>query len=158
MIFKNESTAGELDGFLDRGSRMEGELRFRSSFRVDGHFVGDVESDGHLIVGERGKLEGEIRVGRLLVSGVVEGLLEAGQQVHLAPTARVLGEIRTPSVIIEDGATFDGRCTMTGDKKKSAAPAKPDHETPKSSAAKGSGSGPQGILPVPAAGEGGKAG
>lgn len=155
MIFKNEASAGELDGFLDRGSRMEGELRFRSSFRIDGHYVGDVASDGHLIVGERGKVEGEIRVGRLLVSGVVEGLLEGSQQVHLAPSARVLGEIRTPSLIIEDGATFDGRCSMVSGEAK---PAKREESeaAKKPTQAGGSGtSGPQGILPVPSAGEGG---
>ena len=152
MIFKNDSSAGELDGFLDRGSRMEGELKFRSSFRVDGHFVGDVNSDGSLIVGEKGKIEGEIRVGRLLVSGVVEGLLQGAEQVHLAPSARVLGEIRTPSLVIEDGAKFDGRCVMSGAEEGK----KP--ETTKSIASKPGAAGPQGILPRPTAGEGGKAG
>lgn len=144
MIFKNDSSTGELDGFLDRGSRMDGHLRFRSSFRIDGHFIGDVESDGSLIIGERGKLEGEIRVGRLLVSGVVEGLLEAADQVHLAPSARVLGEIRTRSLIIEDEATFDGRCVMAPNEEKG--------EPKKDGAA---GSGPRGILPPSAAAESG---
>lgn len=155
MIFKNDSTPSELDGFLDRGSRMEGDLRFRSSFRIDGHFVGDVESDGHLIVGDGGKVEGEVRVGRILVSGTVEGLLEGAERVQLAPSARVLGEIRTPSLVIEDGASFDGRCSMTtSEEKKSSARSSSASSSKESSGS----SGPQGILPVPSRKEGGKAG
>ncbi len=51
MIFKSEGKQGDLNGFLDGGSHLQGELRFEASFRVDGKLTGLVESQGDLIVG-----------------------------------------------------------------------------------------------------------
>ena len=51
MSRKSEAV-GELNGFLDGGSRIEGELHFKDTFRVDGSLVGKVSSQGDLIVGK----------------------------------------------------------------------------------------------------------
>ena len=58
MIFKSEGKQSDLNGFLDSGSHVQGELRFQTSFRVDGTFNGSVVSDGDLIVGDGGEVEG----------------------------------------------------------------------------------------------------
>ena len=63
MIFKSDGKQSDLNGFLDNGSHLQGELRFEASFRVDGKLTGTVESEGDLIVGESGEVEGEVRVG-----------------------------------------------------------------------------------------------
>ena len=55
MIFKSEGKQSDLNGFLDSGSHLEGELRFDASFRVDGKLTGRVDSEGDLIVGESGE-------------------------------------------------------------------------------------------------------
>lgn len=112
MIFKSDESTGELNGFLDSGSRMEGDLHFDNSFRIDGKFDGKVHSDGNLIVGEGGEVEGEIEVGQIFISGNVRGTIRAKRQVHLAPGGRVFADLETPSLIIEDRAIFHGHCTM----------------------------------------------
>jgi cytoskeletal protein CcmA (bactofilin family) len=117
MIFKSDPNASELNGFLDRGSRLDGELHFENSFRIDGKLTGKVTSEGGLIVGESGEVDGEIVVGRALVSGTVRGRVRAAQRIQLAPTARVFAELHTPTLIIEEGALFDGRCLMTREDK-----------------------------------------
>lgn len=112
MFSKGGDQHPDLNGFLDRGSRMQGELRFDASFRVDGRFQGKVRSAGRLVVGEGGVVDAEVQVGHLLVSGEVRGTVQAAQQIHIAPGGRLLADIRTPSLVIEDGAHFDGRCSM----------------------------------------------
>ena len=114
--------SGELNGFLDAGSELRGELRFEDTFRIDGRFTGTVVSDGDLIVGQRGVVDGEVRVARVFVSGTVKGRLTATKRVEISAQGRVFSTIETPSLVIEDGAVFNGQCAMT---KLHAAPALP---------------------------------
>jgi cytoskeletal protein CcmA (bactofilin family) len=116
-VFTKTEDQRDLNGFLDRGSRMQGDLTFEASFRVDGNFQGSVRSSGRLVVGEGGEVEGEIHVGHLLVTGEVRGSVEAGEQIHIAPGGRLLADITTPSLRIEDGAVFEGKCVMQREKK-----------------------------------------
>ena len=74
--------------------------------------TGKIQSAGDLVVGERGEVDGEIHVGRLFVSGSVKGSAEATSRVELTAGCRVTASIKAPSLIIEDGAFFEGRCSM----------------------------------------------
>ena len=112
MMFKGSGAAGDLNGFLDAGSHMTGELRFEDTFRIDGRFTGKVFSSGDLIVGERGEVEGEIEVSRVHVSGTVRGALRAPERLDVAATGKILADISTPKLTIEEGAHFEGRCSM----------------------------------------------
>jgi cytoskeletal protein CcmA (bactofilin family) len=112
MIWKSDSGDGELNGFLDRGSRLEGDLKFENSFRVDGHLAGTVSSDGKLIVGDDGEVDGDIVVRQVLVSGTLRGRVRASGRIHLMPSARVHADLETVSLVIDEGAMFEGRCTM----------------------------------------------
>lgn len=108
---------GDLNGFLDAGSHMEGELRFDDTFRIDGRITGRIVSEGELIVGERGEIEGEVEVRRIYVSGIVRGKLDAGEYLEITPTGRVFADLETPNLKIEEGAVFEGRCSMKGEEK-----------------------------------------
>jgi cytoskeletal protein CcmA (bactofilin family) len=113
MMFKSEGKPSDLNGFLDSGSHVHGELRFQTSFRVDGKLEGTVVSDGDLIVGDGGEVEGDLRVGQIVVSGTVRGTIRASRRVHLSASGKVFADVDTPSLVIEDGAVFEGRCSMT---------------------------------------------
>jgi cytoskeletal protein CcmA (bactofilin family) len=113
MIFKSDGKQSDLNGFLDNGSHVHGELRFQTSFRVDGKFNGSVVSEGDLIVGDGGEVEGDLHVGQIVISGTVRGTIRASRRVHLSASGKVFADVDTPSLIIEDGATFEGRCSMT---------------------------------------------
>jgi cytoskeletal protein CcmA (bactofilin family) len=121
MRFKADATGGELNGFVDRGSHLKGELRFENSFRVEGKVEGTVSSHGHLIVGEGGEVSGEIRAGEVFIAGTVHGTIHAEKKVQIAPGGRVTADLFTPGLVIENGAIFEGKCTM-----KSALPTSPD--------------------------------
>ena len=113
MNFRGKSSSpGDLSGFLDVGSHFEGELRFDHSFRVDGKVIGSVLSDGDLVVGEKGEIDGEIRVGRLFVSGLVKGEVFAAQRLSIHPRGRVEGTVHARALIIEEGGILEGQSTM----------------------------------------------
>ncbi|MBP9143915.1 MAG: polymer-forming cytoskeletal protein [Thermoanaerobaculia bacterium] len=112
MNFRGKSSPGDLSGFLDVGSHFEGELKFEQSFRVDGKVVGKVVSDGDLVVGERGEIDGEIRVGRLFVSGLVKGEVFASRRLSIHPHGRVEGTVHAKALIIEEGGILEGRSSM----------------------------------------------
>ena len=122
-MFKSDGSASDLDGFLDAGSHLDGELRFRSHFRVDGKVTGRIVSDGGLVVGEKGEVEGEIQVGKIMISGKVHGTITAQEQVAIVPGGEVYGDIETPSFVIQDGGRFEGQCSMSA--KRGSAPPRP---------------------------------
>lgn len=112
MMFKTDGERGDLNGFLDAGSHIEGDLHFEDTFRVDGRLSGRVVSKGDLVVGEQGQVDGEIHVGRLFISGTVKGSVVAAQRVEITARGKVHADLETPSLLIEDGAFFEGRCSM----------------------------------------------
>ena len=112
MIFKSDEAGGDLNGFLDSGSHIQGELSFENTFRVDGKITGTVRSKGDLVVGEGGVIDGEIEAGRIYVSGTVKGQVKARERVEIGISGRVEADLTTPALVIEDGAFFQGRCSM----------------------------------------------
>jgi cytoskeletal protein CcmA (bactofilin family) len=116
-----ERRQGDLNGFLDRGSHLHGNLQFDTHFRVHGKLTGQVSTTGELIIGEGGEVEGELRVGQIVVSGVVRGTIHASGRVQITATGKVFADVETPSLVVEDGAFFAGRCAMDKEPAKAAA-------------------------------------
>jgi cytoskeletal protein CcmA (bactofilin family) len=104
--------AESLNGFVDSGCTIRGELEFSSYFRVDGRVEGSVRSRSELVVGEGGVVEGEIEVARCVVGGEVRGTIRAAEQVLLHAGAKVWADIHTPALVMEDGAFLEGSVTM----------------------------------------------
>ena len=104
--------AETLNGFVDSGCTLKGELEFSNSFRVDGRVEGIIRSRAELVVGEDGTVEGEIDVARCLIGGQVKGIVKASEKVVLHASARVWGEIHAPAVVMEDGAFLEGKVDM----------------------------------------------
>lgn len=113
MMFKAGGTSGDLNGFLDTGSHMKGELRFDDTFRVDGKLSGKVISEGELIVGESGEIDGEIDVQTVYVSGRVNGSIRATGKIEISASGHVSADVETVSFLVEHGAFFEGRCAMS---------------------------------------------
>jgi cytoskeletal protein CcmA (bactofilin family) len=101
-----------LNGFVDSGCTIRGELEFKTYFRVDGRVEGKVRSQAELVVGEGGVVEGEIEVARCVIGGEVRGTIRAGEQVTLHATAKVWADILAPALVMEDGAFLEGSVSM----------------------------------------------
>lgn len=104
---------GKLSGFVGHGTSLTGDTSFQIMLRVDGHLTGTVTSDGGtLIVGNNGQLDANVSVGVAQINGTINGDVAATERIQLGRTARVVGNIATPKLVIEDGAIFEGGCTM----------------------------------------------
>ncbi len=104
--------SGDLNGFLDKGSAFRGELEFEDTLRVDGRFNGKITSKNELIVGETAHVEGEVHVGRIAISGTIEGTLVADEKIEIHRTGKVYGKVQTPTLIVEEGAILQGEISM----------------------------------------------
>lgn len=105
---------GSLSGFVGSGTVITGEASFKSMLRVDGRFSGDINSTGGtLIVGSGGQVDANIDVAVATIHGIVNGDIVASDRVELGRAAKLTGNIQTPSLVIEQGAVFEGSCKMT---------------------------------------------
>ena len=104
--------AESLNGFVDTGCTIRGELEFSSYFRVDGRVEGTVRSRSELVVGDGGVVEGEVEVARCIVGGEIHGTIRASEQVLLHAGAKVWADIHTPALVMEDGAFLEGSVSM----------------------------------------------
>src|SRR5436305_11843324 len=108
---------GSLSGFVGSGTVITGEASFKSMLRVDGRFSGRITSTGGaLIVGAGGQVDANIEVAVATIHGIVNGDIISSERVELGRAAKLTGNIQTPSLIIEQGATFEGSCKMTQQK------------------------------------------
>lgn len=104
---------GRLSGYVGTGTTLTGETNFQAMLRVDGHLTGRVISDnGTLVVGSGGQVDADVLVSAATIGGTVNGDIVATEKVELGRTARVIGNIQTPRLMIEDGAIFEGSCSM----------------------------------------------
>src|SRR5215831_10366408 len=105
---------GSLSGFVGSGTVITGESSFKSMLRVDGRFSGRINSTGGtLIVGSGGQVDANIEVSVATIHGIVNGDIIASDRVELGRAAKLTGNIQTPSLVIEQGAVFEGSCKMT---------------------------------------------
>lgn len=105
---------------IDQGCELEGRLTFAGTLVLNGKFRGEVCSADTLLVGETAEVEAQIRVGTAIISGQVTGNITARERVELRGGARILGDIVTPVLVLEEGVLFDGRCQMRGEEARTA--------------------------------------
>jgi len=96
------------------GTVIEGTFSSESNIRVDGTVTGTINTKGRLVVGPKGKIEGDVLCNNAEVEGVIEGKIKVNELLALRATARILGDIHTGKLAIEPGATFTGTCSMGG--------------------------------------------
>jgi len=104
---------GELQALLGRGTRFEGLLTFEGRVRVDGILLGQIKSDGLLVLGDGSNVDATIEVGTLIVrGGTLRGSVVARELIEIHEGAKVHADITAPEIDIAKGSLFDGRCSM----------------------------------------------
>lgn len=106
---------GEIKAFLGEGTDFKGILTFEGTVRVDGKLEGEVYTKDTLIVGESAVVNAEINVNTIVISGVVRGNINATGKIEVHRPGKLFGNVKTPSLYIEEGVIFEGNCTMAFD-------------------------------------------
>lgn len=102
----------KLRTLVGEDAELGGNLSAKSSARVDGHIDGDVTVEGMLIVGATGRISGNVSAGSVLIGGEVLGNVNASEKAELTASARVLGDIKTAVIVIDEHAVFQGKVDM----------------------------------------------
>ena len=88
---------------------VKGEIHSREDLYIDGEIQGTVElMESKLTIGPNGKIQASIRAREVVVFGAVQGNVEAFEKIDIRKDAKLVGDIRTARIVIEDGAYFKG--------------------------------------------------
>jgi cytoskeletal protein CcmA (bactofilin family) len=109
---KENSNASQTSNRILSGTSLEGEVKSDGDFRVDGSIDGTIEISGKLVVGEQGKVKGEVKCGSANISGRLEGTLHVEELLSLEESAHLHGDVYTGKISILPGAEFTGSCNM----------------------------------------------
>jgi cytoskeletal protein CcmA (bactofilin family) len=117
MSFLKKERAVAADGMvtvIGPEAFLQGVLTAKGSLRIDGKLEGSITDGQTVVVGQGGAVRGDIAAETVVVGGTVTGNITAAAQVEILAAGKVQGDVRTPRLTIEDGAFFDGRCSMNG--------------------------------------------
>ena len=110
MAVKPETTA-ELN-LIAAGTMLEGKLRTPGSIRIDGKIVGNVSATQSISIGSTGDVDGDLSAKNVTIGGKITGTIVAQEKLVFESKAVIRGDIRAAKLVIDEGAMFDGRCTM----------------------------------------------
>lgn len=97
---------------ISKGVKIEGKLSCSGNIRLDGEVQGDISSQGVVIIGEFGKVNGQINADNITIGGKVTGTVKAKDKVVLEAKANLKGDITTKALMVEVGAIFNGNTKM----------------------------------------------
>jgi cytoskeletal protein CcmA (bactofilin family) len=110
---KRENGYSEDVSILSDGVNIEGKISSNGNVRIDGKVIGDVNVKGNLTLGNSSEVNGQIIAKNMTVSGKVEGTLKIDEKLTLESTSKIKGDIIAKVLVIEEGAKFDGKSSMT---------------------------------------------
>jgi len=99
------------DSVLGANTHWEGALQAEGNIRVDGTFIGDISTQGRIIIGEQGNIEGNLIGDAVETAGVVKGNVIA-RKVVVTRTGRILGDLRLEKMMTEEGGFIQGLVSM----------------------------------------------
>jgi cytoskeletal protein CcmA (bactofilin family) len=114
-MFRKQSNKPQnrIDSLIGAGTRIEGNVTFVGGLRVDGEIAGNVtaadDKASTLVVSEKARIDGEIRVSHLVVNGAINGPVHASEFLELQASSRVTGDVHYNALEMQLGAVVEGR-------------------------------------------------
>lgn len=101
-----------MNAIIGKGCKVKGKIELDGEVFIDGLVEGELMSSGTLTIGESGQVSAKISGCRIKIFGQVEGDIDCREQLELYTGARVIGDILTRSLVVQDGVFFEGHCGM----------------------------------------------
>jgi len=105
----------DVDTVLAEDIDFSGTMKFQNSLMIKGKFEGQIDAQGHLILGPDAVVKATIKAGVVTNYGKIIGNVEAIKKLELLKGAELNGDVKTPDFIIESGCIFNGKCAMSAD-------------------------------------------
>jgi cytoskeletal protein CcmA (bactofilin family) len=103
---------GTVSSILGENCKFTGDVEAKGTLRIDGVLDGKIEASDTVIVGKGGTVKGEIHAAHAVVSGTVEGNVYAKRKIELESGSKLIGDVESVSLVIEDGVFFEGSSKM----------------------------------------------
>jgi cytoskeletal protein CcmA (bactofilin family) len=103
---------GRVDTLVGPDAVLKGTFTAKNSIRIDGEIHGNVNCEEGVVVGSKGLVRGHIVAKSVVVSGRVKGNITASQRLELERGAIIEGDLSTPLLLVEEGASFEGSSHM----------------------------------------------
>jgi Integral membrane protein CcmA involved in cell shape determination len=113
---KEEIVRDSAQSYIGEGTTVEGKIVCEGSLRVDGKVKGEIEAKGIITVGEKGLIESNVKAGEVQIMGVINGNVISDRKVEIYSTGKLIGDVQTPKIAIEEGGILDGKCSMVTNK------------------------------------------
>lgn len=112
MFKKKDTSFDELETLIGKSTKINGSIDLAGTLRIEGVFEGDICSAADVVVGETGTVNADIKGRNILVAGTIKGNVEATGKIEMTKSGKILGDIKTSKLILEEGALFKGNCQM----------------------------------------------
>ena len=94
---------------LGKSVIVKGQILSREDLTVDGEVEGTIEMQEHrLTIGPNGKVRASVKAREVIVLGMLHGNVETGDRIDIRKEAKLVGDLKTARIVIEDGAYFKG--------------------------------------------------
>jgi len=107
----------KLESFLGMNSHFKGELNVKGTLRVDGMVDGQLDADC-VVLGESAVVKGAIRAKKIIVGGMIDGIVRAQELIEIKSNGKILGDIFTQKLAITEGGEFNGKVEMKKEESK----------------------------------------
>ena len=117
-MFKKNDLPQTDDKVINIEAGIQGNLKFTGpvNLRLNGDFEGDLEAKGILTIGEKANVKAKtVKGDSVTISGRVEGNVICSKRLELTASARVIGNVETPILVMAEGALLKGDCQMPTD-------------------------------------------
>ena len=111
----SDFSSGEHFSVVSAECYFQGTLSVQGSLRVDGTLEGSVDNARQVIVGEGGKIVGDVTAATIVCGGEIEGNVCA-EMLEVLGKASIKGDIRAQKMIVEEGGRIEGMCNIGGEK------------------------------------------
>src|SRR5579871_1528813 len=108
---------------IGKAVKIVGQIYSKEELYVDGDLEGTLEAlENKLTVGRNGTVHASVKAREVVVMGTIQGNVEAAEKIEIRKDAKLVGDIRTARIIIEDGAYFKGSIDIVKDAKNAPKP------------------------------------
>lgn len=97
---------------IGQGTAILGDINSNGDIRIDGTLKGSIKTEGKVVLGKEGVVEGDVVCQNADISGTIKAKITVSNLLSLKETAKLNGDIVTNKLSIEPGAEFTGSCSM----------------------------------------------
>jgi cytoskeletal protein CcmA (bactofilin family) len=105
---------GKVDTVIGEGAQLKGVIESTGVLRIDGHFEGQIDHAGELIVGPRGRIVATVKAKSMAIAGEVRGDVTTEAKLEIMSSGCLIGNSHAGQLVVHEGGKFHGRSLMSG--------------------------------------------